>query len=121
MKTAEIIKMLCFKNGVSVSELEKHLGFSNGSLTKDSILRSDRLQILASYFNVSMEYLMTGITDPPANSLINIPTHDINFMKWVKKLSELPEEYRKEIYKQIDYQTYCYENELKEKEGTSNA
>lgn len=60
MNTSDIIRDLCSKKGISVTELEKELGFSNGSLTKNNYIRSDRLQILSNYFNVSMEYLMTG-------------------------------------------------------------
>lgn len=60
MNTTAIIRNLCSARGISVTELEKELGFSNGSLTKNNYIRSDRLQILANYFNVSMEYLMTG-------------------------------------------------------------
>lgn len=62
MNTTDIIRELCAKNGISVTELEKKLGFSNGSLTKNNYLRSDRLKTVADYFNVTMEYLMTGET-----------------------------------------------------------
>lgn len=62
MNTTDVIRALCAGKGISVTELEKELGFSNGSLTKNNYIRSDRLRILADYFNVSMEYLMTGET-----------------------------------------------------------
>lgn len=58
METSEIIRSLCRRNGISVTDLEKELGFGNGSLTKSGVIRSDRLLIVAKRFNVSMEYLM---------------------------------------------------------------
>lgn len=60
METSEIIRKLCKENHISVTDLESKLGFSNGSLTKGSSLRSDRLYEVAKYFNVSMEYLLHG-------------------------------------------------------------
>ena len=51
--------------GISQGKLEKELGFSNGSISKwkNSTPKSDRLQKLADYFGVSIEYLMTGNED----------------------------------------------------------
>lgn len=51
--------------GISQGKLEKELGFSNGSISKwkNSTPKSDRLQKLADYFGVSVEYLMTGTDD----------------------------------------------------------
>ena len=51
--------------GISQGKLEKELGFSNGSISKwkNSTPKSDRLQKLADYFGVSVEYLMTGNDD----------------------------------------------------------
>ena len=60
METSDIIRKLCKENHISVTDLESKLGFSNGSLTKGSSLRSDRLYEVAKYFNVSMEYLLHG-------------------------------------------------------------
>ena len=62
MKTADVIRALCKKRGMSVTSLEDILGFGNGSLTKDTYPRSDRLYKVAQYFSVSMEYLITGET-----------------------------------------------------------
>ena len=59
--TQEIIRTLCKERGLSVTELEKNLGYGNGSLTKKgSSIKSDRLFTVAKYFNVPMEYLITG-------------------------------------------------------------
>ena len=57
----ERIKALCKKNGISIAALEKQLGFANGSIVKtDEKTQSGRIQAIANYFHVSMEYLMTG-------------------------------------------------------------
>ena len=48
--------------GISQGKLEKELGFSNGSISKwkNSTPTPDRLQKLADYFGVSVDYLITG-------------------------------------------------------------
>lgn len=57
------IKMLAKRDNITISALEKKLGFSNKSLyphTKDSSIRGDRVIALANYFGVSTDYLLTG-------------------------------------------------------------
>lgn len=56
----EVIKNLCDKNGISVTALEAKLGFGRGSIGK---MRSSqpsikRIQKIADYFGVSVDYLM---------------------------------------------------------------
>lgn len=60
MSTLDIIRELCVKGGTSIKSLEKELGYSNGSLAKAKVIPSDRVLEIANYFNVSMEYIMTG-------------------------------------------------------------
>lgn len=60
MQTIDVIRDLCPKNNTSIKTLEKELGFSNGSLVKASTIKNDRLQKIADYFNVTVDYLMTG-------------------------------------------------------------
>ena len=57
------IKALCDFNKVPISKLETTLGFSNGSLTKNNpnAMRSDRIRMIADYFNVTPTYLMTDM------------------------------------------------------------
>ena len=56
------IETLRNEAGISQGKLEKELGFSNGSISKwkNSTPNPERLKKLADYFNVSVEYLMTG-------------------------------------------------------------
>lgn len=61
----ERIEELRKKRKISQGNLEKELGFSNGSYSKwkNSIPTHERLQKLADYFGVSVEYLTTGKDD----------------------------------------------------------
>lgn len=58
----ERIESLRKEKGISQGALEKELGFSNGSFSKwrTSMPTHERLQRLASYFHVSVDYLVTG-------------------------------------------------------------
>jgi len=60
MSNLEIIKALCKEKGISLSALEKEMGYSNGSLSKGSKIPAERLYELAEYFDKPMEYLLTG-------------------------------------------------------------
>lgn len=62
MTTYERIEQLRKSANISQGNLEKELGFSNGSISKwkKSSPKPERLQKIAEYFNVSMEYLLTG-------------------------------------------------------------
>lgn len=60
MEPIEIIKDLCSKSGITIAQLEKELGYSNGSLSKSKTLKAERLMEISRRFNVTMEYLMTG-------------------------------------------------------------
>lgn len=57
MDKSVLIK-LCEENHITIAELEKTLGMSNGSLRKEGDIKSQRLKAIADYFHVSMEYLM---------------------------------------------------------------
>lgn len=60
MANIEIIRRLCKENKISISKLETELGYSNGSIAKTSNMSADRLKQIADYFDVTMEYLITG-------------------------------------------------------------
>lgn len=65
MTIYERIEILRKSKGLSQGKLEKQLGFSNGSISKwkNSTPKVERLQKLADFFGVSVEYLMTGKED----------------------------------------------------------
>ncbi len=62
MTVFERIEQLRKSQNLSQGKLEKELGFSNGSISKwrNSTPTYERLQKVADYFGVSVEYLMTG-------------------------------------------------------------
>lgn len=61
------IKELADKQGISLNTLEERLGYSTNYLysLKKGNPKSDRLQEIADFFNVSTDYLL-GRTDNPA-------------------------------------------------------
>ena len=75
--TLEKIKELAQKRGISLQKVAEDLGYSINYLytLKEKTPKSDRLQEIADYFNVSTDYLL-GRTDNPSiagNSHVNEP------------------------------------------------
>ena len=60
MEVIDRISYLCKERGMSVSVLEKELEFSNGSLAKAKDIPSSRILEISEYFNVPMNWIMTG-------------------------------------------------------------
>lgn len=62
MNSVERVKSLCKARKIPISKLEKDLGYSNGYIgqLRKGVFPSDRLQQIATYLNVSADYLMTG-------------------------------------------------------------
>ena len=57
----EKIKSLCETHNISVSKLEKLLGFGNATIVrwgKGCIPTVDKLKAVADYFNVSVDFLL---------------------------------------------------------------
>lgn len=95
---------LCVEHGIAMTALESKLGFSNGSICKLKSSGSpsvDRLQKIANYFHVSMDYLMTG-EEPHSN----IP--DITY-KIEKRKIPLLEKFAsgKPVYANEDMESYA--------------
>lgn len=65
MNLQERIRALCKEKGVSVSRLEKDLGFANAYISQmnPETVQHARLVKIADYFGVTVEYLMTGETN----------------------------------------------------------
>lgn len=62
MTVYDRIEKLRKEKKISQGNLEKELGFSNGSISKwkTSMPKPERLQKVADYFGVTLDYLMTG-------------------------------------------------------------
>lgn len=96
MTIYERIESLRKSKGLSQGKLEKQLGFSNGSISKwkNSTPKVERLQKLADFFGVSVEYLMTGKEDEQKEK-------DSTDLK--QKYSELEELLRSDSMKPVRY------------------
>lgn len=59
------IEKLCKKEGITLSGLEHELGFSNGSIgkMKKTTPSAKRLQAIADFFGVSVDYLLSEKPD----------------------------------------------------------
>lgn len=60
MTTFEIVKKLCNERKISINDLEKSLGYSKNTLyrLKTQTPGADKLQAIADYFDVSVDYLL---------------------------------------------------------------
>lgn len=58
----ERIAMLCKERGVTVKDLERNLGFGNGTIQfwKKGSPRVDKLKAVADYFGVTVDALISG-------------------------------------------------------------
>lgn len=64
MNLKERIKALANKKGISLPTLEAELGFGNSTIVKwdKSTPNAEKLNAVAQYFNVIMDYLLNGVT-----------------------------------------------------------
>lgn len=62
MNLKERIQDLCKKTGKSMNQIETELGFGKGYISKlgKSTPNTAKIQKIADYFEVSVDYLMTG-------------------------------------------------------------
>ena len=65
MSLKDRIKSLANERGISLQTLEAELGFGNSTIVKwdKSTPNADKLNAVAKYFDVSMDYLMNGIDE----------------------------------------------------------
>lgn len=67
------IQELCKERGITLTKLENELGFGRGAIYKwgKSNPSTEKLHLVASYFNVSIDYLLGTTTDrTPLNDLL---------------------------------------------------
>lgn len=118
MTTFERIKELAKKQGKSLNKVEEELGWSRNTLYALKINKpsSERLETLADYFGVSVDYLL-GRTDNPQNAETKDEYDDL-VMMFRKNEMEIPEdkrdEYRREVEKLMEFVKFTMK-ELDEK------
>jgi len=113
------IKELCGIYGINFSRLERELGFANGSLAKSrENIQADRLYAIASYFHVTMEYLLTGNTtgELPEPSIADRMKKDYTFWNYAEIFFFLPQYAREKVY---DYLEMVSDKVEKEKSRVS--
>lgn len=74
--TLEKIKELAQKQGISLQKVAEDLGYSINYLytLKEKTPKSDRLQQIADYFNVSTDYLLGRTDNPSIVGIVSEPT-----------------------------------------------
>lgn len=109
MTIRERIKLLCKENGVSINKLELDCDFAKGYVSKldKSIPNSEKLQKIAEYFNVSLDYLMNGaeeknnFTKEEAHLVAKI-RNDIELSNALQKYFELSDVKKKHVIELIN-------------------
>lgn len=108
MNTKERIKELCKKNKISVNKLETDLGFGTGYVSKldKSTPNAKKIKLIADYFNVSVDYLMTGKANEfsPEMAMIDVKLSNmtLELKEYALKLAALPEDKQRQIMNLID-------------------
>lgn len=99
MDALDIIKQLCKNRGITITQLENDLSYSNGSINKAKSMSADRLYQISQYFNVSMEYLMTGKTINETDDEMSLLRQQQSILMEINKISQAMASYYKEIAK----------------------
>lgn len=76
MGLKERVQELCKRKGVTSQQAEIDLGFAKGSISKlnANLPTSKKLQKMAEYFNITVDYLMNGETDSKQGYYFNDET-----------------------------------------------
>lgn len=91
----ERVQKLCKRDGITVQQLEKQLGFSNGTISKWDKYnpRMDKLQVIADFFSVTVDYIAGNSSDAAIESgtdtLIAVGTYEVDLLKTYRKLTEI--------------------------------
>jgi len=95
MNTVERIKFICKERKIPISALEKACGFSNGYISqlRKGVVPDDRLRIIADYFGVSVDYLMTG-----EDTRIPAPAFEEDHIKLIAMYSKLNKEQKEAVF-----------------------
>lgn len=91
MTLSDRIQQLISKNGTSQSELEKTLGFGKGTISKwkgSTAPSADKLQKIAEYFGVTIDYLMTGKVDSEKEES-EITAREKRIMEYARQLMDM--------------------------------
>lgn len=75
MDNVDRVKSICKDRKIPISKLEKECGFSNGYVRslRNGTFPADRLNIIASYLGLSVDYLLTGQENAQPRRGVKIP------------------------------------------------
>ena len=93
MTLKDRVKALAQERGISLPALESELGFGNSTIVKwdKSTPNADKLNAVAKFFNVSMDYLLNGDTEN-SSQLTTRDERDIKKdLDSLRELSGLPD------------------------------
>lgn len=108
MNLKERIKNLCKENGITVNKLEKTLGFGTGYVAKleNSVPNTAKIQLIADYFKVTVDYLMTGketrFTVEQASVDVQLARQQKRIKEYMLKFANLSDDKRNQIMSLID-------------------
>lgn len=87
MGIVDRIQELCSQNGIKIRPLEEQLGIANGSIKRWDISSPscERMLKVAEYFNVSVDWLLTGEHQ-------NLSESEIEILKLYNSLSHSDQE-----------------------------
>ena len=93
MTLRERVKILCKEQKTSLNALETECGFAKGYASKldKSTPNAENLRKIANYFNVSVDYLMTGKEDLEGD----ISDESAHLIAQIRKDTELPDALKK--------------------------
>ena len=99
MNSVERVKEICKERKIPISKLEANLGFSNGYVgqLKKGVFPADRLAKIASYLDVTTNYLLTGEETkkaPTQEDEREITMDDFTYA-FYKESRDLPDEKKK--------------------------
>lgn len=95
MGIKERIKELCKKNKISMNALEKKLGLGVGYISKigKSTPNSTNIKKIADYFNVSVDFIMTG-----EDNRIETPDFNKEHIELITLYSQLEKEQKEAVF-----------------------
>ncbi|MCR1918043.1 helix-turn-helix domain-containing protein [Frisingicoccus caecimuris] len=120
MGLKERIKELCKEKNISMNKLEETLGFGKGYISKlgTSNPNTSKLQKIADYFGVSLDYLMTGNSESSkSNTLSKKDERDIakdleNIMNKLSNKENGPASFEGEDIPEADQELFAGQIEL---------
>lgn len=96
------------QKGISQGKLEKELGLGNGAVSKwiNRLPKGETIILLAKYFNVSVDYLMTGkeveFIVETAKKDVLLTEMSSRIKEYALKMADMPKEKQKIVCEMID-------------------